>query len=198
MDCSPPGSSVHGISRGEYCSGLPLPTPGDLPDPGIEPPSPTSPAWAGRVFRTEPLQERPLPWSSPKTSTLEDPERRDYPFTVTHRGQLVSRTRPRAAGGARGDSLPWPQPGVRVKAAECAIPEHAAFGDYFQLTGSKPRDVFSELPLSESASRQTFLKELGTPPRVTPTRADWPFPPKTRGQHYTQPNCQPFAPLDSS
>ena len=29
-----------GFSRQEYCSGLPLPSPGDLPDPGIEPRSP--------------------------------------------------------------------------------------------------------------------------------------------------------------
>ena len=29
------------FSRQEYCSGLPLPSPGDLPDPGIEPGSPT-------------------------------------------------------------------------------------------------------------------------------------------------------------
>ena len=26
-----------GFSRQEYCSGLPFPSPGDLPDPGIEP-----------------------------------------------------------------------------------------------------------------------------------------------------------------
>ena len=89
MDCSPPGSSVHGIfqaralewgaialsvfvcmlsqfsrvqlfvtpwsvarqaplsmgfSRQEYWSGLPFPSPGDLPDPGIEPRSPASEA----------------------------------------------------------------------------------------------------------------------------------------------------------
>ena len=40
LDCSPPGSSVHGISRHELWSGLPFPSPGDLPDPGIEPGSP--------------------------------------------------------------------------------------------------------------------------------------------------------------
>ena len=42
MDSSPPGSSVHGIilhSR-EYWSGLPFPSPGDLPDQGIKPRSP--------------------------------------------------------------------------------------------------------------------------------------------------------------
>ena len=36
----PPGSSVHGILREEYWSGLPFLSPGDLPDPGIEPGSP--------------------------------------------------------------------------------------------------------------------------------------------------------------
>ena len=30
-----------GFSRQEYWSGLPLPSPGDLPNPGIEPGSPT-------------------------------------------------------------------------------------------------------------------------------------------------------------
>ena len=40
VDCSPPGSSVLGISWQENWSGLPFPTPGDLPDPGIEPGSP--------------------------------------------------------------------------------------------------------------------------------------------------------------
>ena len=40
MDCSPPGSSVHGIFQQEYWSGLLFPSPGDLPDPGIEPKSP--------------------------------------------------------------------------------------------------------------------------------------------------------------
>ena len=33
-----------GFSRQEDWSGLPFPTPGDLPDPGIEPASPVSPA----------------------------------------------------------------------------------------------------------------------------------------------------------
>ena len=37
MNCSPPSSSVHGILQQEYGSGLPFPTPGDLPSPGIKP-----------------------------------------------------------------------------------------------------------------------------------------------------------------
>ena len=38
-----------GFSRQEYWSGLPFPSPGDLPDPGIEH---TSPELAGRFFIT--------------------------------------------------------------------------------------------------------------------------------------------------
>ena len=41
MDFSPPGSSVHEIFQARVLSGLPFPSPGDLPDPGIEPRSPT-------------------------------------------------------------------------------------------------------------------------------------------------------------
>ena len=54
MDCSPPGSSVLGFFRQEYWSGLPFPPPGDLPNPGIEPTSPTSPELAGGLFPTVP------------------------------------------------------------------------------------------------------------------------------------------------
>ena len=54
MDCSPPGSRVHGILRQQYWSELPCPPPGVLPHPGIEPASllhwqvgslPLSPIW---------------------------------------------------------------------------------------------------------------------------------------------------------
>ena len=50
MDRSPPGSSVHRSPRKEYWSGLPFPSPGDLPDPGIETMSLASPALAGGFF----------------------------------------------------------------------------------------------------------------------------------------------------
>ena len=39
-----------GFPRQEYWIGLPFPSPGDLPDPGIEPMSPAS---AGGLFTTE-------------------------------------------------------------------------------------------------------------------------------------------------
>ena len=43
-----------GFPRQEYWSGLPFPSPGDLPDPGMEPESPVPPAWVGGIFTTTP------------------------------------------------------------------------------------------------------------------------------------------------
>ena len=57
MDCSLPGSLSLGFSRQEYWSGLQFPSPGDLPDPGIEP---RSPALQSRFFTNWALREAPL------------------------------------------------------------------------------------------------------------------------------------------
>ena len=43
-------SQSMGFSKQEYWSGLPFPSPKDLPDPGIEPVSLASPALAGGFF----------------------------------------------------------------------------------------------------------------------------------------------------
>ena len=43
-----------GFSRQEYWSWLPFPPPGDIPEPGIDPSSPASPALEGRFFTAEP------------------------------------------------------------------------------------------------------------------------------------------------
>ena len=50
MDCSEAPLSM-GFSRQEFWSGLPFPSPGDLPNSGIEP---ASPAFAGEFFTAEP------------------------------------------------------------------------------------------------------------------------------------------------
>jgi len=42
------------FSKQEYWNGLPFPTPGDLPNPGIKPASVAFPALAGRFFTTAP------------------------------------------------------------------------------------------------------------------------------------------------
>ena len=51
-----------GFPRQEYWSGLPFPSPGDLPDPGIEPESLVSPALAGEFFTSKVYVRAPL-WS---------------------------------------------------------------------------------------------------------------------------------------
>ena len=57
VDCSPPGSSVHGFSRQEHWSGLPFPSPWGLPHPWIEPRSLT-------------LQAEPLLFELPGSTAL--------------------------------------------------------------------------------------------------------------------------------
>ena len=52
VDCSPPGSSVHGILQARILDWVVIASSGDLPDPGIEP---LSLALAGGFFTTEPL-----------------------------------------------------------------------------------------------------------------------------------------------
>ena len=55
IDCSPPGSSVHGIPQARILEWVALSFSRDLPNPGIEPMSPASPG----------LQEDSLPSESP-------------------------------------------------------------------------------------------------------------------------------------
>ena len=49
-DCSPPGSSVHGIFQARVLEWLPCHPPGDLPDPGIKPAYIVSPALQGILY----------------------------------------------------------------------------------------------------------------------------------------------------
>ena len=52
-----------GFPRQEYWSGVPFPSPGDLPNPGIKPPSPAS---AGGFFITEPLGKSQINYTTIK------------------------------------------------------------------------------------------------------------------------------------
>ena len=51
IDCSPLGSSVHGILQARIVKGLPCSSSGNLPLPGIEPTSLISPAMADGYFK---------------------------------------------------------------------------------------------------------------------------------------------------
>ena len=61
MDCSPPGSSVHGMSQARILQWIPFPPLGDLPDPGIEPTFSAPLALGGRFFTAESPRK---PWMS--------------------------------------------------------------------------------------------------------------------------------------
>ena len=68
-----PGSSVHGFLQARILEGIAMPSPENLPDPGIEPTSLMSPALAGRFFTTR----------APGKSTFK------YSFGLSHSLYLV-------------------------------------------------------------------------------------------------------------
>ena len=76
MDYSPPGSSLQEIPRQEHWSGLPFPSPGDLPDPRIKP---QTPALTGKLFTTEPPGKPLQVWQNPIFFTGFD----SFPFLQT-------------------------------------------------------------------------------------------------------------------
>ena len=61
MDCSPSGCSVHGTLQARILEWVARPLPGDLSDPGIEPPCLRSPELAGGFFITLAAWEAQLP-----------------------------------------------------------------------------------------------------------------------------------------
>ena len=64
VDCSLPGSSVHGISQARVLEWVATSSSRDLPHPGIEPTSSVPPTSANRLFTTEPLQKHATQHSS--------------------------------------------------------------------------------------------------------------------------------------
>ena len=76
------------FSRQEYWRGLPFPSPGDLPNPGIEPPSLPSPALASGFFTTS------ATWEAHVTDTV-------YEITVKEMCELQSRSWQISCGTSR-------------------------------------------------------------------------------------------------
>ena len=76
-----------GFPRHEYWNGLPCPSPGDLPDSGVEPKPLESPALAGGFFttstiwegRSDKIQEWHKIIRNPKTLEVLEPEQQNYP-----------------------------------------------------------------------------------------------------------------------
>ena len=81
-----------GFLRQEYWSGLPFPSPGNLPDPGIEPASLISPALAGRLFTASatweipgrPIRSDQIRSVAQSCPTLCDPMNRRTPGLLVH------------------------------------------------------------------------------------------------------------------
>ena len=67
VDCSLQAPLSLGLSRQEYWSELPCPSPGGLPNPGIKSMSLSSPALAGRFFTASATWEGPDLQVSPQT-----------------------------------------------------------------------------------------------------------------------------------
>ena len=92
-----------GFSGQEYWSGLPFPSPGDLPDPRIELASPTSSALAGGFFTTK-LSGKPM---KVKVKSLSRVRLFATPWTVAYHAPL-------SMGFSRQEyrsGLPFPSPG---------------------------------------------------------------------------------------
>ena len=62
LDCSPPGSSVHGILQARILKWVAISYPGDLPNPGIKPTSLVSPAMVGRFLTAGPPAKSDSVW----------------------------------------------------------------------------------------------------------------------------------------
>ena len=92
-----------GLSRQEYCSGLPCPPPGDLPGPGMKPGSLKSPALPGRFFTTSATWEarvtcmqefNPVLVYVTRNHTIEPPSEHSFLITQAFMS-LGSKIRPR-------------------------------------------------------------------------------------------------------
>ena len=57
IDCSPIGSFAHRNFQQDYWSGMPVPTPGSLPNPGTKPGSLVSPELTGGYITTSVIWE---------------------------------------------------------------------------------------------------------------------------------------------
>ena len=90
MDCSSPGFSVHGILQARIL-GLPFPSPGDLPDPGIEP---GSPALQDSLPPEPPTREAPRKTERPDKAgggeSMPGMLRRQTAIILTEEGALSS------------------------------------------------------------------------------------------------------------
>ena len=146
MNCSLPGSSVMEFFRQEYWSGLPFPSPGDLPNPGIEPRSPALQAdsllWATR-------EAPPSPWVSL--------------FPETHNNEIRPINNPTMTNECSSERMDWLDlPAVQGTlksllqhhSSKASISRHSAF---FTVQLSHP---YMTTGKTIALTRQTFVGKV--------------------------------------
>ena len=131
-----------GMSRQEYWRELPCPSPGDLPDPGMERSSPASSALAGSFFTSEdqgcppkwrlPISVRGRAVSCPEPrSQVEGPLWKEvHPegcFPRAHLGQGPQVPQPQISCGPVGTGLRFPRPQAAL-ASSSKVPPTGAWG----------------------------------------------------------------------
>ena len=151
-----------GFSRQEYWSELPCPSPGELPNPGIELASPVSRVLAGRFFTTH------ATWEALLAPLLADPISEEVPPT------------PSRGNDAHPGLLGWAEPGfcvsccflltssspTRVLATVVSSPQHRARPG----ARKKHRAALSLLPLASQTRGPPIAGQLSSSwnPRVQP------------------------------
>ena len=149
IDCSLPGSSVHGFSRQEYWNRLPFPTPGYLPASGIEPVSLASPALAVGFWATREADFLLYGTSKPSHST--------YPLSQWWSPRLPST--PQHHKQCSSEYLPMCS--LRDQSNWCKLLNHILFTRFCLKIFSKMGSQFSQCLL-----RNIFLLQWSVAPHL--------------------------------
>ena len=81
MDCSLSGSSIHGIFQARVLEWIAIPSPRDLPDPGIEPGSPT--------LQTDALTSEPPKDTIKKSEKTCADQKKIFENHITNKGTCI-------------------------------------------------------------------------------------------------------------
>ena len=151
-----------GFSRQEYWSGLPCPSPGDLPDPGIEPTPLASPAPAGGFFTTSATRQwglNPITSVPTRNGKGEDTQRR--PCEDGEMGAMWPQAKEHLEIPEAGRGRILPEPSERAWSSQ-----HLEF----RLLASRPGRGYFSVVLSLPVCGHLYgnLKELTHYPLLIP------------------------------
>ena len=108
MDCGPPGSSVHGILQARILEWVAVPSSRNLPDPGIKPVSPVSPALQADSLPQSHWEAQDVATVPPKVNTLKKMTKHMRPASQVSSCSVWSHWEIHAPKlGFESYSLPW-------------------------------------------------------------------------------------------